>query len=71
VNGCGCFIRRGQNIVNRAARVGQDFNLSVRAVVSYYESPDLRAVYEQTLQTRTLALPKVEVGLPGAVTAIL
>jgi acetyl esterase/lipase len=47
----------------------QGCDLSVRAVVSYYGPPDLRAVYERTAQTRVIGLPKVEIGLPGSATA--
>ncbi len=41
-------------------------DLSVRAVVSYYGPTDLRACYQHLDLTRTIGLPKVEVGLPGA-----
>ena len=46
----------------------QGCDLSVRALVSYYGPTDLRACYLHTHQTRLLSMPKVEVGLPGAVT---
>ena len=44
----------------------QGSDLSVRAVVSYYGPTDLRACYLHLDMTRTVNLPKVEIGLPGA-----
>ena len=44
----------------------QGEDLSVRAVVSYYGPTDLRACYLHLDLTRTVNLPKVEIGLPGA-----
>ena len=44
----------------------QEYDLSVRGVVSYYGPTDLHAVYLHLDLTRTIGLPKVEVGLPGA-----
>ncbi len=44
----------------------QGCDLSVRAVVSYYGPTDLRAVYQHLDLKRTIGLPKVEIGLPGA-----
>lgn len=44
----------------------QGYDLSVRAVVSYYGPTDLRAVYKHTHQERVIGLPRVEIGLPGA-----
>ena len=43
---------------------GED--LTVRAVVSYYGPTDLRACYLHLDLTRTVNMPKVEIGLPGA-----
>jgi acetyl esterase/lipase len=47
----------------------QDCDLSVRGVVSLYGPTDLRAVYDRTVQTRTIGLPNVEIGLPDAADA--
>ena len=47
----------------------QDRNLSVRAVVSLYGPADLVACYDYWDQERTLNLPPVEIGAPGAATA--
>ena len=44
----------------------EDYDLSVRAVVSYYGPTDLEAVYKYTHQERVIGLPKVEIGLPDA-----
>ncbi len=44
----------------------QAFDLAVRGVVSYYGPTDLRAVYEHLDLTRTIGLPRVEIGLPAA-----
>lgn len=44
----------------------RDYDLTVHAVMSNYGPTDLRTVYEHTDQTRTLSLPKVQIGLPGA-----
>ena len=43
-------------------------DLAVRAVVSYYGPTDLRACYLHLDLARTIDLPKVEIGLPGAAT---
>lgn len=43
-----------------------DCDLSVRAVISNYGPTDLSTVYKHTEQTRTLTLPKVVIGQPGA-----
>jgi acetyl esterase/lipase len=44
----------------------QGRDLSVRAVVSTYGPTDLRACYQYLNLKRTIGLPKVEIGLPGA-----
>lgn len=44
----------------------RDYDLTVHAVMSNYGPTDLRTVYEHTDQPRTLTLPRVEIGLPGA-----
>ncbi|MEZ4669427.1 MAG: alpha/beta hydrolase [Anaerolineae bacterium] len=43
-----------------------NYDLSVRAVFSYYGPPDLRVAYQHMKLARTIGLPKLEIGLPGA-----
>lgn len=47
----------------------QGRDLTVRAVVSFYGPTDLRACYEHLALKRTIGLPKLEIGLPGAASA--